>query len=125
MSNILVIEDDEQVRSMLRVTLELVGYEVEDAPDGKEGLRIFHQKPFDLIITDIVMPEKDGMETIIEMRRKLPDVKIIAISGGGYIIPDYYLDSAKFFGAMRTFTKPFEQKELLETVRELLQESEV
>ena len=123
MSNILIIEDDEQVRSMLRILLGLAGYEVEDAPDGKEGLRLFQQKPFDLIITDILMPGKDGMETIIEMRREFPDVKIIAISGGGRIIPDYYLDSAKLFGAMRTLAKPFEQKELLEMVRELLQES--
>ena len=121
MARILVIDDDRQVRTMLRTMLELEGYEVEDAPDGKEGLELFHRKPADLIITDIIMPEKDGMEIIIEMRRELPDVKIIAISGGGHIIPDHYLDSAELFGAVRTFAKPIERKEFLEAVKEILE----
>ena len=95
MPNILVIEDDVQVRTMLRIMLEEAGYEVQEASDGKEGLSLFRQKHFDLIITDIIMPEKDGMETIIEMRHDYPDVKIIAISGGEFIIPDHYLDTAK------------------------------
>ena len=121
MARILVIDDDAQVRSMLRTMLELEGYEVEDAPDGNEGLKLFRQKSADLVVTDIIMPEKDGMEIIIEMRREFADVKIIAISGGGHIIPDHYLDSAELFGAVRTFTKPIERKEFLEAVKELLE----
>ena len=120
MARILIIDDDEQILAMLRQTLEREGYEVVDASDGKEGLRRYRENPTDLIITDLIMPEKEGIETILELRRDFPDVKIIAISGGGRIDPGQYLSIAKSFGAQYTFAKPIERKELLKAVRELL-----
>ena len=101
--------------------LELEGHEVVDAPDGKLGLQLFREEGADLVITDIIMPEKAGLETIMELRKDYPGVKIIAISGGGAIEPRVYLHYAKEAGAMRTLPKPFEREELLEGVRELLE----
>jgi DNA-binding response OmpR family regulator len=121
MSTILVMDDDEQVRAMLRQALEREGYEVLDAPDGKEGMRLFREQGADLIITDLIMPEKEGLETIMELRRDFPDVKIIAISGGGRVSADEYLDQAYKFGARVILTKPFALEELLDAVRELLE----
>jgi CheY-like chemotaxis protein len=106
----------------VKLGLEGAGYEVAEAPDGTQGIRLYRQQPCDLVITDIIMPEKEGLETIRELRRDFPDVKILAISGGGRIRPDEYLPLAKKFGAHRTLAKPFEQKELLEAVQELLEE---
>ena len=113
MSTILVMDDDEQVRAMLRQALEREGYEVLDAPDGKEGMRLFREQEADLIITDLIMPEKEGLETIMELRRDFREVKIIAISGGGRVAPDVYLSLAKNLGAHVTLTKPFDLEELL------------
>ena len=120
MARILVIDDDIQILEMLRQTLEREGYEVIDARDGKEGIRFYREAPTDLIITDIVMPKKEGVETIMELKRDFPDVKIIAISGGGRIGPENYLQIAKSLGAMHTFTKPIGREKLLAAVRELL-----
>jgi DNA-binding response OmpR family regulator len=119
---ILVVEDDYQVRAMLRLTLERLGYEVEEAANGAVACEKFRRRPFDLTITDIVMPEKEGIGTIIELRREFPGAKIIAISGGARGGPDIYLDSAERFGAARTFTKPVDPNKLLLAVRELLSE---
>lgn len=124
MALILVVDDDDQFRSMLRRTLERGGYEVLDAPNGKEGTRLYGERPADLVITDILMPEKEGIQTIMELRHDFPEVKILAISGGGKVRPDEYLFMAKNFGAQRTLAKPFEQKELLEAVVELLGEGQ-
>ena len=88
MARILVIDDDYQVREMLRDTLEIAGYEVEVASDGREGLKLYHNRPTDMIITDIIMPNMDGLETITELQRNFPDTKIIAFSGGGFTLPD-------------------------------------
>ena len=120
MARILIIDDDPQILNMLRQTLEREGYEVIDASDGKEGLKLYQENPTDLIITDLIMPEKEGIETIMELRRDFPDVKIIAITGGGRIDPKQYLSMAKSFGAQYTFTKPVERKKLLKAVKELL-----
>jgi CheY-like chemotaxis protein len=120
MNRILVIDDNEQVRSVIREMLELAGYLVVDAPNGEVAARVIRQEPADLVITDIFMPEKEGLETIRELRRDFPDVKIIAISGGGRSGDFAYLPAAKKFGAHRTFVKPFEMKEMLEAVKELL-----
>jgi DNA-binding response OmpR family regulator len=120
MARILIIDDDAQVLEMLRHTLERQGYEVIGASNGKEGLRLYREKPADVIITDLIMPEKEGIETIMELRRDFPQVKIIAISGGGRIGPEGYLKIAKKLGAMYTFTKPVPREELLGVVRELI-----
>ena len=120
MARILVIEDVDEVRWVIRRTLESEGYEVVEASDGVEGTRLFREKPADLIVTDIIMPDKEGIETIRELRSDFPDVKIVAISGGGKIGPFDYLELAKKFGASRTLAKPFGVEELVEAVRELL-----
>ena len=120
MPRFLIIDDDDQYRKLLREMLTREGYEVADASNGKEGLRLYQSEPVDLIITDIIMPEKEGIETIIEFKQDFPEAKIIAISGGGRIGPEEYLNMAKSLGVLRTFYKPFERMELLEAVREIL-----
>ncbi len=120
MARILIIDDDEQFLRMLMQIFERNGYEVLGASDGEDGIALFRKKNADLIITDIIMPGKEGLETIAELKRDFPDVKIIAISGGGRLRPDDYLNIAVGFGASRTFTKPIDRKELLAAVEELL-----
>lgn len=120
MERILIIDDDDLLRSILRQMLEREGYEVVDAQDGKEGVRLYRMKPTDLVITDMLMPEKEGLETIMDLRRDFPKVKIIAMSGGGILGPEVYLQMAKGPGAIPTLTKPIKREELLEAVLELL-----
>ena len=117
MARILIIDDDVQVLDMLGQTFEQEGYEVIIAANGKEGIRLYREDPADLIITDLIMPEKEGIETIRELKRDFPDVKIIAISGGGRLDPEGYLHTAKMLGANRTFTKPVKREELLKAVK--------
>lgn len=121
MAKILIIDDEKQVRRYLRKILEAEGYEVMEAQDGKIGSRLYRKQPADLIITDIVMPEQEGIETIIELRRDFPDVKIIAISGGGYQMgPADCLRLAKGLGANFTLAKPFTRKKMLSAVQQVL-----
>jgi DNA-binding response OmpR family regulator len=120
METILIIDDDTQLSSMLKQLLEKNNYKVLTAPDGIQGIKLFHEKGADLIITDLIMPGKEGIETIAEIAQDFPDVKIIAISGGGRLKPDSYLNLAETFGAARSFTKPIDRKELLLAIKELL-----
>jgi CheY-like chemotaxis protein len=122
MTRILVIEDDDDVRDLLRQILERSGYEVEEASDGVEGIKRYREKQSDLIITDIIMPRKEGIETITDLRIEFPDVKVIAISGGGRLGPEPYLEVAKGFGANRIIMKPFTSGEILGAVSELLKQ---
>lgn len=117
---VLVIEDDPQMRRVLKQIIEDKGHDVVVASNGKEGIKRYRANPFDLVVTDIIMPEKEGLETIIELKRDFPDVKIIAISGGGKIDAETYLNMAKDFGVAYTFAKPVEREELLNAVRDLL-----
>ncbi|MCL2458511.1 MAG: response regulator [Desulfobulbus sp.] len=117
---ILVIDDDEQMRTLLRQVMEWAGYEVIEAGNGREGIQKYRKQPADLVITDLIMPEKEGLETINLLKKEYPDLKIIAISGGGRIGPEAYLPAAKGLGADRVFSKPFDVRELAETVKELL-----
>ena len=119
MVSILIIDDNQTVRRLLRQVLEGVGYSVVDASNGREGLSRFRQDPTDLVITDILMPDKDGLETILELRREFPDVKIIAFTGETG--QGNFLDVAKLLGANRTLTKPFDVVALRETVQDLLE----
>ena len=122
MANILIIDDDDQFREMLRQMLERAGYEVVEASDGKEGLKLFRENQVDLVITDIFMPEKEGLEVIMEFRRNFPDKKIIAISGGyRKITPEESLKMAEAFGAKYTFKKPVDRQALLDAIKELLE----
>src|SRR5688572_234064 len=83
MQRILVIDDDEQVRALLYEILDRAGFKVVEATNGVEGLKLYRAQPADLVITDLIMPEKEGVETILELRREFPDVRVVAISGGG------------------------------------------
>lgn len=83
MRKILIIDDDEQMRNLLCRAMEYAGFEVEAAADGRKGLRLFEENFYDLVITDLIMPEQEGMETITFLSKNYPEVKIIAISGGG------------------------------------------
>ena len=121
MAKILVIDDEIQVRTYIRKILEAEDHEVFEAANGEIGLKMYQENPVDLIITDIVMPEKEGIEIIIELKRECPDVKIIAISGGsGNFGSENYLCLAKELGAAKTISKPFVSEELLKIVREVL-----
>ena len=119
MVEILIIEDEQALREMLKKTLEHEGYSVTTAADGRQGLRAYKSQKFDVVITDLIMPEMEGMETIISLRKTNPKVKIIAMSGGGLNNPEGYLDVARKLGAQKTFEKPFQREELLEAVEEL------
>lgn len=122
MARILVIDDDRPVRTMLRMVLERAGYEVFDAPDGESGLDELRQHSCELVITDIVMPEREGLETIMEVRLNHPGVKIVAISGARDSAIENYLGSARHAGAHRVFPKPIPRQQLLEAVANLLGE---
>lgn len=122
MARILIIDDETQIRSMLRLMLERVGYEVFEAADGMEGIRQYRDNPTDLIITDLIMPNKDGIGMMIELKKEFPRVKIIAMSGGGVNRPEGYLDGAKKLGATRTLTKPIDRDKMLNAVKETLKE---
>ena len=121
MARILIIEDDERLRTTIREVLEHAAvYEVSDASDGEEGMRLYHEKPADLIITDMLMPKKDGFDVIMNLKIDYPDLKVIAISGGGRLDSKTYLEIAKGLGADCYLDKPFKLDELLEAVRDVL-----
>lgn len=127
MTRILVIEDDADERELFKVALERAGYEVLAAPNGQVGLKLFYQQPCPLVITDIFMPEKEGLETIFELKQTFPNVHVIAISGGstlghhsGTFQADEALAVARVAGAARTLDKPIDLKQLIQTVEELL-----
>jgi DNA-binding response OmpR family regulator len=119
-ARILVIDDDQQIRMLLRKTLETSGYSVDEATDGKAGFALYTDDPQDLVITDLIMPEREGLETIRDLLHYNPEVKIIAISGGGSLPADNYLHMAECFGAQRLFRKPFRVEDILAAVKELL-----
>jgi DNA-binding response OmpR family regulator len=121
MARILLIEDDEQFRRMLRAVLEHEGYVVEEAQNGRQGVANCRATPADLVITNIIMPEQEGLETIRILRQEFPAVKIIAISGGGAWRNLDFLSVARQLGAWRTLRKPFEMRELRAAVGEGLQ----
>lgn len=113
MASILLVEDDEQLRPMLKIVLQEAGHEVQEARNGEEALAMYSVKPTDVVITDLVMPEKEGLETIIELRRTYSDVKIIAMSGGDRTGVQNNLELARKFGANHILTKPFSNQEIL------------
>jgi len=120
MARILVIDDEAAIREVLGVMLTREGYDVVEAANGNDGMRRFHENPFDLVITDLIMPEKEGIETILDLRRHYPHVKIIAVSGGGIIPAGDYLAMAQGVGAHRVLEKPFMLTDLLKAVKDLL-----
>jgi len=120
MQRVLVIDDDEQVRALLYEILDRAGFAVIEASNGVEGLKLYRSQPADLVITDLIMPEKEGVETIMELRDQFPNARIIAISGGQRAGGRDYLPIAARLGARRTVAKPFSRQEILEAVRETL-----
>ncbi len=122
MKKILVIEDDDMVRNLIKKMLEFEGFSVECASNGKEGFEKYAENSADLVITDLIMPEQDGIETIIQLKKIAPDIKIIAISGGGQLGPGKvdardYLDIAKSFGAFCILPKPIDRTELISMIK--------
>jgi DNA-binding NtrC family response regulator len=120
MARILVIDDDPDVRQLLKTALELDKHEVTEAENGKEGLRRWRENRPDLVITDIVMPEKDGYETLFELLSIEPNVKVIAMTGGGWRDTLDRLWDAQLHGASRTIPKPFTLSEMRRIVGEVL-----
>ncbi|MFW6092480.1 MAG: response regulator [Pseudomonadota bacterium] len=120
MSKILVIDDDPSVREVIREMLQVEGHEVSIAENGREALDELAAREHDLIITDLIMPEQEGIETITEIRRRDAGIPIVAISGGGRLGPGDYLETARFIGADATLAKPFGRQELIAIVDSLL-----
>lgn len=117
---ILIIEDDELLRAQLGRRLRREGYDVDEAEDGAVGLQRFEATRADLVITDLVMPNREGLETISALRAEAPNLPIIAMSGGVRGTQDF-LRIAKMMGAAAAFSKPFELEDLLAKIRELLE----
>ena len=115
MATILIIDDDDLIRVLLRSALEEAGYEVTEAANGRQGLELYRHRPTDLVITDIVMPEMNGLDMLLALTREFLDAKVIAISGAGE--EKNALDVAKLLGARQTFQKPFSLPHLLGAVR--------
>lgn len=116
MARILVVDDDAPIRNLVQTILATDGHEVFCAGDGKEAIRFLQESPFDLVITDLIMPEMEGLEMIRKVRKQRPELKIIAMTGGGYGSARDYLTWAKAFGVDQTIMKPFSRAELLEAV---------
>lgn len=120
MASILVIDDSPEIRKLIRNTLERNGHKVKEAVNGNEAISVLEDSAPDLLILDILMPEKDGLETIRDLKKSNKDVKILAISGGGQIGADGYLGVAKKMGVHKTLSKPFTLQELTDAVESLL-----
>ena len=120
MANILIIDDDREILSLLKERLVSEGFDVLTATSGKKGMQLFNDNQIDLVITDIILPGKIGFDIIIEMRMIRPDIKIIAMSGMGLGMIKSCLKTARFSGAQYAFAKPFETRNLLTAVNELL-----
>jgi len=120
MADILLVEDEDQLRSMLREVLQSAGHKVREAENGKIAMNVFAARPSELVITDLIMPEKEGLEIIRELKRGKTDVKIIAISGGGRNNAQDYLELARRFGADHILSKPFSNREILEVIEKVM-----
>ena len=120
MARILIIDDEEAIRRPLSLLLMRAGHEVRTACDGQEGLQLWREFGADLVITDIFMPNKDGMETMLELNTAAPTLPVIAMSGGEVSQRLDVLGDARLLGAVRTIAKPFLLSEMLATIREVL-----
>ncbi len=120
---ILLIEDVRVERTILKHWLEELDCEVIEASNGYEGLDLYHDHQPDLVVTDIIMPQKDGVQMMIELQREFKGVKIFAISGAGEKEPGEYLTLVKDIGVLRTFVKPIDKRELLDAIVEYFPEA--
>ncbi len=114
---ILIVDDDEQIREILRLWLEKSGFEVFEAADGKQGVEVHRKSPIDMLICDLIMPVQEGIETISQFRNQFPKVCILAISGGGQIGPDSYLPMATSLGAWKVYKKPLSIAVMVEDIK--------
>lgn len=119
MARVLVIDDDSLMRDLIRIYLEQDGFEVIEAGDGQDGVSRYRQRPPDVVIVDIFMPRKDGIETIMDLRDLDPGAQILAISGGGELAGMEYLSYARSLGADNILPKPFKREELIAAVRKI------
>jgi CheY-like chemotaxis protein len=119
-ASILIVDDEADLRDLVIRVLEQAGYQATGAADGNQATRAVANGHFDVVITDLIMPERDGIQVINELRRKFPDVKIIAMSGGGHISREQYLRIAKGMGAHAQLEKPFTNEQLLTTIQSVL-----
>lgn len=122
MANILLIEDDEALRNVLAMNLRDAGHTVREADDGRAGLKLFAQEPADVVVSDLIMPEQEGIETITTLRKNHAKLPIIAISGGFTNAP-HYLKAAAKLGANRVMAKPFTTADLISAIAEVLAET--
>jgi DNA-binding response OmpR family regulator len=122
MANILLIEDDEALRGVLATTLRDAGHAVREAGNGRDGLKLFAQEPADVVVSDLIMPEQEGIETITMLRKSHAKLPIIAISGGFTNAP-HYLKAAAKLGANRVMSKPFSTADLNAAITEVLAET--
>ena len=121
-AHILIIDDDNSLRLILRTFLKKAGYQIIEASNGKKGVQLFRQQPVELVITDISMPVQDGYETIIQLKQEFPTVKIFAISGSSEALHEKnFLPATNGFGVMYSFVKPISLKELLTAIQEVLE----
>lgn len=125
MAGILIVEDDKDLREMLKISLLRRKYTVLEASNGKEAILKFKSTVVDLIITDIIMPDEDGLKVIMQLKELKPDVKIIAISGGGKVGPGNYLNLARALGADEIFPKPFSLTTLLTRIDSILEKEQL
>ena len=121
MPGVLIVEDEQELREMLKISLLRREYSVFEANNGKEAITNFKPSLTDMVITDLIMPDEDGLKVIMKLREIKPTIKIIAISGGGKAGPGSYLSMAKALGANAIFSKPFSINELINRIDELLQ----
>jgi DNA-binding response OmpR family regulator len=122
LGRVLLIDDDPAMRGTMRKILEREGHEVRDAPNGREGIELFRAEGADVVVTDLIMPEQEGIETIIELRELSPSVRILAVSGGeGVLGPDGRLFDAEALGADASLAKPFTVDQLRNAVAALLE----
>jgi CheY-like chemotaxis protein len=120
MATILLVEDDDVFRRVLTDTLSREQHEVTTASNGQEAVQLARNQNFDLVITDLIMPEKEGIETIIEIRLMSPGIRIIAMSGGGRGSAQDYLSAALVLGASQSLSKPFSRQDLLNAIEKVL-----
>lgn len=120
MAKILIVDDDPAILEFLRTILIRDGHTVDETSDGKTAKEMYGKGDYDLLVTDVVLPGKEGLDLILELEREHPTMKVIAVSGGDRIEPNYYLELASILGAQHTLAKPFTPQEFLQKVRALL-----
>jgi CheY-like chemotaxis protein len=120
MPGVLIVEDDKELREMLKLSLLRRNFTVLEAENGKAAITHFKPLITDLVVTDLIMPEEDGLKVVIKLRELKPSIKIIAISGGGKVGPGSYLNLAKALGADAIYSKPFSINDLIAKIEQLL-----